>query len=108
MTNITVIKNKALYVGLNITGHAGYDDYGKDIVCAAASVLSINLANSIAQLTKAKFKCEIDEKSGDYSFAFTETYGDDANILFESCLLGLESIQNEYGDDFIQINYQEV
>ena len=30
---------------MEVKGHAGYDEYGKDIVCAAVSVLPVNMAH---------------------------------------------------------------
>ena len=36
---------------MEVKGHAGYDEYGKDIVCAAVSVLTVNMANSVEKFT---------------------------------------------------------
>ena len=33
--------------GIEISGHAGYAEYGQDIICAAVSVLALNMANSV-------------------------------------------------------------
>ena len=44
-----------------MSGHAGYDDIGKDIVCAAVSVLVINTLNSIERFTDDKTSCVSDE-----------------------------------------------
>ena len=55
-----------------ITGHAGYQDYGKDIVCASASsivITSINAClrydNKSLTYKEAKDKLIIDIKSSD-------------------------------------------
>lgn len=32
---------------ITITGHAGYDEYGRDIVCASASSIAITTINAI-------------------------------------------------------------
>ena len=37
MIKVEVKKEKGKYTGVKILGHAMYDDYGKDIVCSAAS-----------------------------------------------------------------------
>ena len=48
MIEVTVYKTmRHEYAGFDMSGHAGYDDIGKDIVCAAVSVLVINTLNSI-------------------------------------------------------------
>ena len=50
-------ENKNFY-GFSLKGHAGYANAGKDIICAAVSVLGINTGNSIEKLTYAKLKVE--------------------------------------------------
>lgn len=40
MINIDFILSKGVIIGINITGHAGYGEPGKDIVCAAISSTS--------------------------------------------------------------------
>lgn len=52
MIEVTVYKTmRHEYAGFDMSGHAGYDDIGKDIVCAAVSVLVINTLNSIERFT---------------------------------------------------------
>ena len=62
---IKVLKNKE---NISITGHAMYDDYGKDIVCSAVSSIVITTINGILainseaityQNTKEGLKIEI-------------------------------------------------
>ena len=48
MIQITIYKNKKHeYMGFDVDGHAGFDDSGHDIVCAAVSALVINTINSV-------------------------------------------------------------
>jgi len=42
-------KNSKVYE-IVVKGHAGYDDYGKDIVCAAVSTMMITAINNIISL----------------------------------------------------------
>lgn len=46
-----------------ITGHAGYDDYGKDIVCASVSSIVITTINAIIDIddTAIEYK-DLDNK----------------------------------------------
>lgn len=37
---------------INIKGHAGYDDYGKDIVCSSVSSITITTVNAILMFDK--------------------------------------------------------
>ena len=53
MTKVTIYKNEFdECVGFRAYGHAGYDDEGYDIVCAAISVLTINTMNAIEAFTE--------------------------------------------------------
>lgn len=45
--------------GFIITGHAGYAEPGKDIVCAAVSALTQAFIASIEELTQDKIKYDI-------------------------------------------------
>ena len=48
MIEVTVYQNTdGKKIGFSSVGHAGYDEYGHDIVCAGVSALVINCINSI-------------------------------------------------------------
>lgn len=69
MINISIYKNADnLITGFQMSGHAGYADYGNDIVCAAVSALVINTINSIENFTSDKFQLEQNEKKGIMEF----------------------------------------
>lgn len=46
MIKVKLTKNNNKYKNIIITGHALYDDYGKDIVCASVSTLVISSVNN--------------------------------------------------------------
>ena len=50
MLRIEIIKEKNIIKQINFYGHANYDEYGKDIVCAAASATMICTANAIISI----------------------------------------------------------
>ena len=64
------------------------------------------MANSIEAFTENLFTCEMEE--GDYHFRLIEEVGEDARLLLKSCVLGLQSIEQEYGSEYIKISMQEV
>ncbi len=45
-----------------ISGHANYEDYGKDIVCASISTIAITTINAIIEFDKDSINVE--EKNG--------------------------------------------
>lgn len=111
MIKITIYKNQEdEYVGFQCKGHAGYDDNGHDIVCAAVSILVLNTVNSIEQFTYDKFKGEADDKTGFIEFMFHSEPSAEAALLIDSMILGLESIQKVYNkdEDYVQISFKEV
>ena len=109
MTKITIYRNENREVErFTCTGHAGYGEYGTDIVCASISVLVINTINSIETFTSVAYTCEADEETGDIDFQFTEDISPDALLLIESMILGLKEIQNDYGKKFLILDFKEV
>ena len=50
MIKITLTKNSNIIKKITIIGHANYDDYGKDIVCAAVSSTIITSVNIMLSL----------------------------------------------------------
>ena len=57
MIQVKVVKEKSKYRKITILGHAMYDDYGKDIVCAAVSSALQMVTNGLTEILK--LKCEI-------------------------------------------------
>lgn len=109
MIRIKTIRNaQGRLTGFTSKGHADYDDEGRDIICAAVSVLELNLANSVNELTDARFTSEIREDNGDFSFRLIDEDNEKAALLLDSCLLGLEAIEESYGSNYLKITDQEV
>ena len=58
MINVKIEKENAKYKKVTILGHAMYDDYGKDIVCAAVSSITTTTVNGIYELDKEYLNVE--------------------------------------------------
>ncbi|MCI6676979.1 MAG: ribosomal-processing cysteine protease Prp [Clostridiales bacterium] len=109
MVKATIKKDSSgTYRGFYFRGHAGYDEYGKDIVCASASVLAQNTINSVEALTDDRFRCELDEKKGVLKFRFVGEVSKESKLLMDSMVLGLTSIEEAYGSQYIKILFEEV
>lgn len=89
--------------GFEVSGHAGYDEYGRDIVCAAVSALATNTANSIEQFTEDDMAVDVDEKTGLLRLTMTSTISDSSKLLLKSFKLGIESIEQAYGSEIVNI-----
>ena len=109
MIRATVYKRAAdqSLKGLRILGHAGYEEYGKDIVCAGVSALVVNLVNAIEKLTDDRLIVQTDESRGLIEFKFQQQAGHDATLLMRACIMGLEAIQQEHSD-YIRLLFKEV
>ena len=62
MINVKIEKENAKYKKVTILGHAMYDDYGKDIVCAAASSIATTTVNGILALNKNSLSYMVSKK----------------------------------------------
>ena len=108
MITITIYQNRDRITGFHCLGHSGYAKSGKDIVCAGASALVINTINSIEAFTSATFHLDTDEKSGMIDFKLDQEAGHDTALLLDSMILGLQGIQNDYGEEFLTLEFKEV
>ena len=106
MVQITILKNKqGAYTGFTFKGHAGYAESGSDIVCAAVSVLVINTLNSIETFTKDVPEVHMDEKKGLIDCRFSNEICKETVLLLDSMILGLQSVEEEYGKKYIRLTY---
>lgn len=62
MINVKIEKENAKYKKITMLGHAMYDDYGKDIVCAAVSSIVTTTVNGILALNKNSLSYMISKK----------------------------------------------
>ena len=81
---------------ITISGHANYDEKGKDIVCASVSSIVITTINAII---------EIDNEAIDYSdngnkIQIKVLKQDEVTLkLINNMILLLEELQNDYSDN---------
>jgi len=100
-------KNEEL-VGFHSEGHAGYDDSGKDIVCAAVSALVFTTIYAIKDLTGDAFSFEEEEESAFVDFLITEEKPSDAaGVLLKAFQIGLGGIV-EGDSPYLQVISKEV
>lgn len=88
MIDITVQPDK-----ITVSGHAGYAEPGKDIVCAAISTLTQVLIASVEDLTAAKIKTA--QTSG-YMELVIEESTERAQVLVDSFFIGCQMVAENY------------
>ena len=99
--------NLETLTGFRIEGHAGFAKKGKDIVCAAVSALVMNTMESIRLLSSDVFDYEEDEEKGISDFRIiSDPTSPETKVLFQSLVIGLKGIQDEYGKKYLRIVFQ--
>ncbi|MFD1736042.1 ribosomal-processing cysteine protease Prp [Bacillus salitolerans] len=106
MIYIKVIRNSnQLVESVTVTGHAEYDEPGKDIVCAGVSAVTFGAANAVEKLCGVALKVEQGE-SGFLRFILPMNVDSSMNekiqLLIEGMLVSLKTIEISYSD-FINI-----
>jgi len=109
MTTITIYKsNTEGFRGFTCSGHAGFANSGRDIVCAAISMLVINTVNSLEELTHEEMTLRNDEATGYIDCRFPHEISSESAVLMDSMRLGLESIAEQYGSKYLRLIFKEV
>ena len=109
MINVIIKRDKDKVVkGIEIKGHAGYAEYGQDIICSAVSSLALNMANSVEEFTDDHFEGSVSEDGGYFSFSFPDEISPESQLLMKSLILGLQNIQRDYGAEYINFRFREV
>ncbi|WP_276885453.1 ribosomal-processing cysteine protease Prp [Anaerococcus lactolyticus] len=103
MININLlIDKKDEIVGFEIEGHANYDEYGKDLVCSAVTILAYSCVNSL------------DKYADDVNFSDNEIImtvsisspNRDTDVIFDYFKTGIETLLGNYGS-YVKLNYKE-
>lgn len=88
---ITVTDNNIKKI--NIKGHAGYDDYGKDIVCSSVSSITITTVNAILMFDKNYIS--YNEKKDNFEIVINEN-NNITNKLIDNMINLLTELSQDY------------
>lgn len=105
MIHVTVnINDEGQVYAFTMSGHAEFDEYGKDIVCAGASAVVFGSANAVINMTDVNPKINMNEDEGLFHFEVDEPEVEKLQIILESMIISLKTIEEEYGE-YITIKY---
>lgn len=107
MINATLLRANGKLTGFCVSGHAGQDEYGSDIVCSAVSALTqaailglteaINLPGVEYAVEEGCLNCSCEQAA----------QHEGAQAILEAMALGLRSITGNYGK-YLKIVEREV
>lgn len=92
MIKVDVLVDKKIKE-IDIIGHAGYDEHGKDIVCSAASSIVTTSVNAIISFDKNYISYE--EYKDKFIIKINE-YNDIVDKLITNMLNLLKELENDY------------
>lgn len=84
---------------VRVRGHAGYAEVGKDIVCAAVTVLCYALGGMLARAEDEGLllgEATVEMNPGDIHIACRPKNKKAVRRIFDTALLGMEMVANEY------------
>lgn len=64
MTKFKFFKNDNNFVGFECSGHTGYDEYGKDILCATISGITQSVVLGLTKVLKLEIELKRNDKKG--------------------------------------------
>ena len=94
---------------LVFTGHTDYAEDGADVVCAGVSAIVINTINCLEDLLHESVECFCDEEEGgDLICNVVKDLGAEGELLIECMIHGLEWIEQQYGEEYLNHRIEEV
>lgn len=110
MIKVSVVRDgKGFIQQIEVNGHAGYDEYGKDIVCAAISVTAYTAVGAIQKLAGLEEFFSIEDGYIHLSIPFSipETKRQIVNIILETTVVGFKQVEYKY-KKFVKVMDEEV
>lgn len=80
---------------ISVIGHSGYDQPGRDVVCAGVTALYQTLVRSIESLTEDTIKYEISPGKADINYG---DLSEKSKTLVDSFFIGVCMIADEFPD----------
>lgn len=100
MIKIKILKKDNKIYGFEISGHSGYSQIGSDIVCSAVSSIALTTCLGITKVLKINSQIEKDDEKGYLKLVLEKNTKNkdllNAQILFETMIIGLDEIRKDY------------
>lgn len=101
------ILNDGKIKGFDISGHSGYAESGKDIVCAAVSSAAYMVANTITEVLNAQADVAVEESAAYMRLLVHDKYLSDCGYILQGFKNHLLMLEEMYSKN-IKVFYKEV
>ena len=105
MIRLEFTKSGELLTSFSVSGHAGYDDYGHDIVCASVTSAVQLTANGITEVLGLSAKVDVEENL--IRVTLPRQQREKGQPFLQALLLHLRLLAQDY-EGTIQVNLSEV
>ena len=115
MTKVVFYKQNGVFYGFHEVGHAGYGEFGSDIICSALSAMTMLIINTIEVSWGVDVKFEIDDETTDITVTVKEALpqyasSDEKQFAVSGLIQGyfyqLMDMIEDYGD-YIDVEEEE-
>ena len=115
MTKVVFYKQNGVFYGFHEVGHAGYGEFGSDIICSALSAMTMLIINTIEVSWGVDVNFEIDEETTDITVIVKEALpkyasSDEKQFAVSGLIQGyfyqLMDMIEDYGD-YIDVEEEE-
>ncbi len=110
MTHIKFLTKNKNIVAFEISGHTGYADWGKDILCSAISAISQSACLGIQKVLKINAIVNKNDKTGYLKLVLPKNLSDEllkkSQIILKTMQLSIEDLTFDYGD-YIKLEVQD-
>ena len=103
MIEVNLLTKNNIPCGFEITGHADFDQHGKDIVCAAVSILAYTSVNT---LDLYDIKADFSDDDTTMSLV-TKSDNNDARVILTTFKTGIWTLTQSYSD-FVKLYTKEI
>lgn len=112
MIKVKIFKDKGFIRRYSILGHADFDVHGKDIVCAAVSILGHTTLRSLVDvcgLNENEISYKVDEETGYLDVKVLICFDDirikNTQIVFNTLIVGIKSLVESY-PKYVTLEYR--
>lgn len=104
MVKVKIESSNEVITRIVISGHAGYDEKGKDLVCAAVSSIAVGTLNALDELTKDD--CEL-ILTDDQVMIIVKRNEHDSQMIIKTLIIQIKTLQESY-PNYLKIIQTEV